>query len=61
MSKGCKIITDFVRPPWELVEEFRVMPAANIDDCMGRTAAMNYRAAGVTPNSPYKNGPGEII
>ena len=43
MSKGCKIIKDFVRPSKELVEEFRGMPVANIDDCMGRTAAMHCR------------------
>ena len=43
MSKGCKIIKDFVRPPKALVEEFRDMPVANIDDCMGRTAAMHCR------------------
>ncbi len=43
MSKGCKIIKDFPRPPRELVEAFRGMAVANIDDCMGRTAAMHYR------------------
>ncbi len=43
MSKGCKIITDFVRAPKELVEGFKGMAVANIDDCMSRTAAMNCR------------------
>ncbi len=39
MSVGCKIIKDFQRPAPELVELFRDMPVANIDDCMNRTAA----------------------
>lgn len=43
MSKGCKIILDFDRPDRALVEQFAGLPVANIDDCMGRTAAMNYR------------------
>lgn len=43
MSKGCRIIKDFVRAPKELVAAFKDMPVANIDDCMGRTAAMHYR------------------
>ena len=40
MSVGCKIIRDFERPDPELVELFRGMAVANIDDCMGRTAAV---------------------
>lgn len=43
MSKGCKIILDFDRPDRALVDQFAGLPVANIDDCMGRTAAMNYR------------------
>ena len=43
MSKGCKIVLDFDRPDRALVEQFAGLPVANIDDCMGRTAAMNYR------------------
>lgn len=39
MSVGCKIIRDFPRPEPELVELFRDLPVANIDDCMERTAA----------------------
>ena len=40
MSVGCKIIRDFPRPDPELVELFRDLPVANIDDCMERTAAV---------------------
>ena len=43
MSKGCKIILDFDRPDPALVQQFAGLPVANIDDCMGRIAAMNYR------------------
>ncbi|MBQ9420656.1 MAG: RraA family protein [Lachnospiraceae bacterium] len=39
MSVGCKIIKDFERPAKELVERFKGMPVANIDDCMNRIAA----------------------
>ena len=38
---GCKIVTDFVRPDPALVEGFRGMPVANIDDNMGRIAAIH--------------------
>ena len=38
---GCKVVTDFVRPDPKLVEAFRGMPVANIDDNMGRTAAVH--------------------
>ena len=41
MSIGCKIIRDFPRPDPELVELFRDLPVANIDDCMERTAAVD--------------------
>lgn len=41
MSVGCNIITDFSRPSPELVELFRDMPVANIDDNMNRTAAVD--------------------
>ena len=40
MSVGCKIIRDFPRPEVELVELFRDLPVANIDDNMERTAAV---------------------
>lgn len=41
MPLGCKIIKDFERPGRELVERFRNMPVANIDDNMGRIAAVD--------------------
>jgi len=41
MSIGCKIISDFERPDPTLVERFRGMPVANIDDNMGRIAAVD--------------------
>ena len=41
MSVGCKIIRDFLRPEPEVVELFRDLPVANIDDCMDRTAAVD--------------------
>ncbi|MDO4321800.1 MAG: RraA family protein [Lachnospiraceae bacterium] len=41
MAVGCKIVKDFKRPPAALVERFRDMPVANIDDNMGRIAAVD--------------------
>lgn len=41
MSVGCKIIKDFKRPSPELVARFKDMPVANIDDNMGRIAAVD--------------------
>lgn len=41
MSIGCKIIKDFDRPVPELVARFKDMPVANIDDNMGRIAAVD--------------------
>lgn len=38
---GCRIIKDFKRPEKELIELFRDLPVANIDDCMNRTAAVD--------------------
>ena len=46
MPVGCKIVRDFPRPEPELVELFRGLPVANIDDCMERTAAV---ASSVVP------------
>ena len=40
MSVGCRIIQNFPRPTPETVERFRGMAVANIDDCMGRIAAV---------------------
>lgn len=38
---GCKIIKDFKRPAKNIVELFRDLPVANIDDCMNRIAAVD--------------------
>ena len=38
---GCKIIRDFKRPDKKIVELFKDLPVANIDDCMNRTAAVD--------------------
>ena len=40
MSIGCRIIKDFKRPDKALVDRFIGMPVANIDDNMGRIAAV---------------------
>ncbi|MCC8189431.1 MAG: RraA family protein, partial [Planctomycetes bacterium] len=36
---GCRIYTAVPRPPRSLVERFRDLPVANIDDCVNRLAA----------------------
>ena len=41
MNIGCKIISDFVRLDPALVAQFKGMPVANLDDCMGRIAAVH--------------------
>jgi len=38
---GYRIVKDFERPAKELIEGFRGVPVANIDDCMNRTAAVD--------------------
>lgn len=43
MGSGCKIIRDFERAPARLVELFRDIPVANVDDCMGRIAALDQQ------------------
>lgn len=55
MSIGCKIVLDFKRPSTELIERFREIPVANLDDCMGRTAAV--RAEIVPMGKPKLLGP----
>lgn len=42
MSVGCKIVKDFPRPSRDLVERFRGKQVANIDDNMGRIAAVDH-------------------
>ena len=41
MNENNVIIRDFERPPKELVERFRGIPVANLDDCMERRAAVH--------------------
>ncbi len=41
MSVGCRIIKDFKRPDSALIERFRDIPVANIDDNMERMAAVD--------------------
>lgn len=38
---GCRIFTDIKRPEQALLEKFKKLPVANIDDCMGRIAAVD--------------------
>lgn len=40
-SIGCKIISDFVRPANSVIELFRTLPVANIDDCLNRLSAVH--------------------
>lgn len=40
MSVGCRIKKNIVRPDRSLVEAFRGIPVANIDDCMNRLSAV---------------------
>ena len=46
MAVGCRIRRNFERPDLALVEAFRGIPVANIDDCMGRLASVD---AGLEP------------
>ena len=41
MALGCRIRRNFERPSKELVEAFRGIPVANIDDNCGRIAAVD--------------------
>ncbi|MCF3942660.1 RraA family protein [Oceanobacillus alkalisoli] len=38
---GCRIVSDFNRPDVELVNLFKDLPVANIDDCMNRMGAID--------------------
>lgn len=42
MNIGCRIVKDFIRPDRNLIEKFRGLPVANIDDCMNRMAAVSH-------------------
>ena len=41
MALGCRIRRNFERPSKELVEAFRRIPVANIDDNCGKIAAVD--------------------
>ena len=49
MPAGCRIKKNFTRPPKELIEAFAGIPVANIDDNMGRIAAVD---ASIFPLNP---------
>ena len=49
MAVGCRIRRNFERPAKELVEAFRGIPVANIDDNCGRIAAVD---ASIYPLNP---------
>ena len=53
MAAGCKIIKEFCRPEKDLVMHFKDMPVANIDDNMGRVAAVD--------NSILPVGKGQLL
>ena len=54
MAAGCKIIKEFCRPEKDLVMRFKDMPVANIDDNMGRVAAVDNPASGKRTASWYR-------
>lgn len=41
MSIGCRIRKNIIRPDQKLIEAFRDIPVANIDDCMNRIACLD--------------------
>lgn len=41
MNRNCCVYNDFKRPDPALIERFRAIPVANLDDCMGRLAAVH--------------------
>ncbi|MDO4475165.1 MAG: RraA family protein [Lachnospiraceae bacterium] len=51
MAVGCRIKKDFERPAKELVEAFRGLPVANIDDNMGRIGAVDACIYPLNPNA----------
>lgn len=51
MPEGCRIRRNFERPSKELVEMFRGMQVANIDDNMGRIAAVDSSIFPLNPNA----------
>lgn len=51
MSLGCRIRRNFERPSKELVEAFRGIPVANIDDNCGRIAAVDSSIYPLNPKA----------
>ena len=51
MAVGCRIRRNFERPAKELVEAFRGIPVANIDDNCGRIAAVDARIYPLNPKA----------
>lgn len=51
MAVGCRIRRNFERPEKELVEAFRGIPVANIDDNMGRIAAVDHSIFPLNPDA----------
>ncbi|MCD8120788.1 MAG: RraA family protein [Clostridiales bacterium] len=51
MAAGCRIRRNFKRPDRELVEMFRDIPVANLDDNMGRIAAVDSCIYPLNPNA----------
>ncbi len=64
---NCRVYKDFKRPPKELLDRFRNIPVANLDDCMGRQAAVNSsikpigKAGLVGPALTVKVSPGDNL
>ena len=54
VSVGCRIHTHPARTDPGLVERFRNIPVANLDDCMGRTAALS---SAIRPYGPRRHLP----
>ena len=51
MALGCRIRRNFERPSKELVEAFRGIPVANIDDNCGRIAAVDSSIFPLNPKA----------
>ncbi len=52
---GCRIYTKINRPEKSLIEGFRGLPVANIDDCMGRIACCDSSLKGYEPLPHARN------
>ncbi len=57
MQQGCHIYADFDRPDPAIIEGFRGIPAANIDDNMGRCAAIDGAIARISRSRAPLVGP----